>query len=383
MGNSNAASNLCSELIRNGTQKDQENKFEGFEFLRAIFSIAIVALKTNLFLLVEILFSANFSYMLMASFSYLAVPVFLQISLFLFYLKSDRSGFLYFLKKRLPRLVSLYCFWVGLKIVSDIVLHGQLQSIKNSASSPENLVEFIVSGAQSPFFFFFSLIALSTLAAALTTFWRTLKKTSKKVWFYYWFLFISLFLVFFLSVIELLMNTLSNAPSPALVRSMSNIAFWDYNVINFLPYLFTTAIVLQEFYDGKLRRLSFWLELRLGGLLFLFLFFTALEWHLFGKLLHYARLSLVFGSWFLLYVALLSSRKAPPIVKFLAASSLGIYGFHVLLYELFLGGDSSILGRFLQNSPGFYSFFGFAIVLVGAIILTTVSKRMKGIKKYV
>ena len=71
----------------------KEKKFEGFDILRAIFSIAIVAYKTNFFYVPEILVSNDLTYALSAyvfsgMVGALAVPVFLQISLFLFYYNS-------------------------------------------------------------------------------------------------------------------------------------------------------------------------------------------------------------------------------------------------------------------------------------------------------
>lgn len=365
-------------------KKKPTRTIEGFDFLRAIFSIAIVALKTNFFLLVELLVSGTLAYALMAKIAYLAVPIFLQMSLFLFYLKSEKSGLSYFLKKRLPRLMSLYFFWVGLKVLFDIS-KGDFARIKNITSSAKSLIEFIVSGGQSPFFFLFQLIFLSSLAAILVTGFRRLEKKSIKLFIGYSLLFSSCLLIFSLSVTELVVSQLGGNPETGLVRSISSIAFWDYNPLCFLPYLFTTLIAIQELNEGKLKRWSSFLKLKVFGLLSFFVFFTILEWYLFEKLLHYSRLSLVFGSWLFLYLALLSSRKAPPIIKFLSSCSLGIYGFHVFLTDVLLPtiGNNSFLRNLFQTVPGLEILIGFVVVLAGSIALTLSFKRIRGVKNYV
>lgn len=363
--------------------KKANKNIEGFDFLRAIFSIAIVALKTNLFFLAEILVSGAFAYALMAKVAYLAVPVFLQISLFLFYLKSEKASFFYFVQKRLPRLISLYIFWVGSVLLVDIFINESTK-IKGITSF-KSLVEFIVSGGQSPFFFLFSLILLITLSAILITLFRKVEKESVKLFLSYVLVFISCLLIFSLSVAEIVVSKIGGNSATALVRSISAFAFWDYNPLCFLPYLFTSLIVIQEFNQGKLKCWSSSLKRKLCVLLFLFTFFIILEFHLFEKLLHYSRLSLVFGSWLLLYLALLSPIKAPPIIKFISSCSLGIYGFHVLFTDVVLPiiDNNKFLNNLFQTVPGLEVMINFGVVLAGSIALTLISKRIKGLRNFV
>lgn len=373
---------LSGSLVQQ--QETSGKKFEGFDFLRAIFSVAIVALKTNLFLLLELLVSGALAYSLMAKVAYLAVPVFLQISLFLFYLKSAERGFSYFFYRRLPRLISLYLFWVGLKILFDILIGDELDSIRKMASSPRILIEFIVSGSQSPFFFFFSLTFLSTAAAILAFLFTKLQISQpKKLFVNHVLLFTSCFFVFGLSVTELFVNQLGVGSLSGFARSVSNIAFWDYNPFSFLPYLFTTAITVQELNEGRLESWSSSLKLKAFSLLLLAVFFTVLEWHLFEKLLHYSRLSLVFGSWFLLYLALLSPLKAPSSIKFLSSCSLGIYAFHVFLTHYPAVNKIGFLKDMFHAVPGLEIAIDFITVLVGSIALTVIFRRIRVFQNYV
>jgi len=88
------------------------HKFEGFDFLRAIFSLAIVAAHTGLFNLTTIYGTSTVTDLLYTNFSYIAVPTFLQISLFLFQLKSGRVVFKTFFQNRITKLIYLYLFWL-------------------------------------------------------------------------------------------------------------------------------------------------------------------------------------------------------------------------------------------------------------------------------
>jgi peptidoglycan/LPS O-acetylase OafA/YrhL len=86
-------SNHSYENIGFNDATNNTQRFEGFDFLRAIFAIAVVAYKTRILHVPEILISNSWTYGLSAYIlsgmvGALAVPVFFQISLFLFYYKS-------------------------------------------------------------------------------------------------------------------------------------------------------------------------------------------------------------------------------------------------------------------------------------------------------
>ncbi len=110
MSISQVTSELQSDKLRTKSTIKPDRKLEGFDFLRTVFSIAIVALHSELFLLAGTVTigSLCFAKLLKANIAYLAVPVFLQMALFLFLLKRKEVGFQYFLRRRLPKLISLY-----------------------------------------------------------------------------------------------------------------------------------------------------------------------------------------------------------------------------------------------------------------------------------
>ncbi len=96
----------------------QQDRFVGFDFLCAIFAVLVVMLHANLFVvLTGKLGLKSVADVLNANVGYLAVPVFFQIALFLFFLKHEQEGQTYFVKKRLPKLVALYLFWSISKLI--------------------------------------------------------------------------------------------------------------------------------------------------------------------------------------------------------------------------------------------------------------------------
>ncbi|XWK89915.1 MAG: acyltransferase [Phormidium sp.] len=382
-----------------GHQANKEQKFEAFDFFRAIFSLAIVAYKIKIFNIPKILvptsgFTKSFSdYVLSGMVGALAVPVFLQMSLFLFYNKSEKIGLKYFLQKRLHRLIYLYLFWLISITIFDILFFGGMETIQSATSSIKAFLEFIVSGNSTPYFFFFSLIFVTVLAEILVLLFSKIEKPATKITISYWLLLTSCLLVFSFSTIQPFIKYTGIQSS--FLNFINNITGWDYTPVNFLPYVFTAAITVQEYKEGKLAKVTKFLKRKLYGLLGLTLFFFALEWILTSNGLliqvdqapldHYLRLSLVFGSWLLLYLGVISKPQLPATVKLLSDCSLGIYGFHVFFtFEKPLPlGSLPVLGSLFQAVPVWHILANFCIVLVGSIALTLLFKRIKIFKQFV
>jgi hypothetical protein len=373
-------------------------KFAAFDFLRAIFSLAIVAYKTNIFGIPKVLIPSTLTfalsnYVLGGMVGALAVPVFLQISLFIFYIKSQKAGLDYFVQKRLPRLILLYVFWVGSITLFDILFVDGFAAIGAATSSLKAFLEFIVSGHNTPYFFFFSLIFVTVLAEILILLFGKIENASTKISISHWLLLASCTLIFSFSTIELIIKYTGIESS--FLNFLKNFIAWDYNPINFLPYVFTSAITVQEYQEGKLAQVTKFLQRKLYVLLSLTLMFFALEWILTSKgiliqldqglLNHYLRLSLVFGSWLLLYLAIISKRQVPSIVKFLSDCSLGIYGFHVFFtYKNLLNVDTiPVIGNLFQAFPVLGILVTFSITLLGSIALTLLFKRVKILRQFV
>ncbi len=385
---------------------DRENKSEntraakefiGFDFLRAVCVVVIVAYKTKIFNIPEILFPSALTqalsgYVLSGMIGALAVPVFLQISLFLFYLKSQKTGLAYFMQKRLPQLISLHIFWVGLITLYDVLFVDKAAALKGITASPKAFFEFIVSGNSTPYFFFFSLILMTIVAEVLILALGNLKSASAKIRVSYGLLFASCLLIFSFSTLEPIIEN-TNIQLPWL-RVLNNLAGWDYTPINFLPYVLTAMITAQEHAQGKLTTMTRSLKRKLWTLLGLTLLFFALEWILTsnrlliqvdqGPLDHYLRLSLVFGSWLLFYLALLTTQKPSPIIQFLSTCSLGIYGLHVFfIFKRPIPLQSMpILGNLFQALPILEILTRFSFILAATIALTVLARKVKFLKQF-
>lgn len=361
----------------NYLQKKQ-HEFSGFDFLRAIFSIVVVAFHVNLFNLL----SEKFGWFLLSDIltvnvGLIAVPVFFQVSLFLFFMKSEKVGLRYFAQKRLPKLISLYLFWGISLMLVRLLFRGQAEVAEVTEfeiSSARKVVEFIISGGYSHLYFFFSLIFITLFAQLLVSLFRKVKKTSARRIICYCLLGVSGGFIFSFSILGLINHEVT------IISTISKIVRWNYNPLNFLPYIFTAAIVIQEFNEGKLKRLTPLLKYKLWGLLSLFVAFTVLEWEFINDL-NYARPSLIFGSWLLLYVAILSNHKPPAIVNFISDCSLGIYAFHLFFTHILF--PDNFLSEISNMVPGLSIATEFLLALIGSIALTLVFKRIKGLKRFV
>ncbi|MBE9137188.1 acyltransferase family protein [Nodosilinea sp. LEGE 07088] len=381
--------NFSTQIIHSSPVR-QQNVFEGLHFLRAIFSISIVALKTYVFYIPNLFITSDVVFLPSATVAYLAVPVFLQISLFLFYFKSDNEGLVYFAKKRLRRLIYTYLFWVGsITIFEALFWRGSIESI---IFSLKGVIEFIVSGNTTPYFFFFSLIFVTCLAQLLLLSFFRIESKLKKAISYCGLILSCIMVVGFATANFFMIQKGFQWPGIGFFDSLSQ---WDYNPLVFIPYIFTAFITVQELEENNLQQFNGSLRLKLWILFSLAIAFFIFEWHLtalgilinlgHAPLQHYMRPSLIFGSWLLLYLALLSEQRVPVIVKFISQCSLGIYGFHVFLT---LPGSLDIqqlayVDGIARWSSVLVILLYFMLVFIGSVALTVLLKRVKILRSFV
>jgi surface polysaccharide O-acyltransferase-like enzyme len=286
----------------------------GFDYLRAMGCIMVLLIHSGALNVLTINSKMqSISRVLYFDFLMLAVPVFLNISLFLFLYNRKKSKH-YFWSNRLPKLLNLYCFWVALKLVfklivdkSNLVFFGTIQST----------ILTVISGGYSELYFIFSLIFMTTLTEFSVRF------TSRFNSRYQMSITYCLFAIFCLFIAIL--------PAIALHTQNHLITEW-WSPLNFLPYGFAAAIVLGDFQLGISQQS---VKLKLIALLCLYLIFAVLEWkylnypEFFGlELPQYSRLSLVFGSSILMYLALMVDNQPNEWVRQLSDNSAGIYFTH-------------------------------------------------------
>ncbi|MDX2212475.1 MAG: acyltransferase [Oculatellaceae cyanobacterium bins.114] len=356
---------LVSQSSKSAKPLDRIN---GFDYLRAIFSMLVVFWHTNA--LNSITFSDRIHLVIYYSFALLAVPVFFQISLFLFHLKWESKK--NYLKYRLKKLTTLYIVWVSIWILFSYANRDiNFLTIIIQGNWEETLF-LIISGAYSVSFFFFSLIAL-TIASHFYQFFTVLKLKQIEVEkVTYGFLTISGALMVGIPILTL------NTEGTSFLRYPLLMEYWS--PINFIPYIFTSFLIANEFKQKKVTFKDPKFKLKIAFLGFCFLVATVTEYHylydpeMWRYLLPpYNRVSLVFGSSLILYLSLLPQPSVPQIIKCLSDLSLGIFCIHSYVSYSFLFNTSALS----------HSVIKFLLVLGLTISLVTVLKKVSLIKHIV
>lgn len=296
---------------------DRGRHLHGLDYLRALMMLAVVAWHVKVFgrsdafdperwrgYVPELSDFLNFNFLL------LAVPMFLLIAMFLVSMKAH-MGPAYF-RRRLKYLAILYIFWSALSIYA---FHRDRETLHHLANF-RNLFMFSISGGESLFYFFFSLLVLTSIA------WLIRRMSTRLLWI---FLGASMALVYVNSV-------------EAILRPdrWPLVAYW--NPLNFISYAFVGALLWRYWQAGSFREwtVRYCVLLALLGTAFVFL--SWIEWHWLpshaslivnGYMLPtYTRFSLVVGATILFLLSLGIRRPAPGWIKVLSESSLGIYCLH-------------------------------------------------------
>lgn len=299
-----------------------EKKWHGFDWLRALMSIAVVMFHLRVFgsstifdmhgylsHRVELSDIINFNIL------HLSVPIFFVVSLFLFHEKWMQGGFHLF--ARLERLIYLYCFWVGV-----LIIFYRLED-KLSLMKPDGFlkwVTFIVNGGYSAFYFLFSLILLTVISYAL------IHLSCRIHW------------------VLLLLSTVLLVVFPLAVKAFNAgpvlVAFW--NPLNFLPYIFIASLTCK-YMRGKKNLIHTMPYKRIVALVFgVFVVSAAVEWRWFSDIHNFVyngsafpsltRMSVVAGAGFLFLVSFYVQRPSWAVIKFLSDHSLGLYCLHGFVY---------------------------------------------------
>ena len=311
--------------------------FTGFDYLRAIFSLLVVLLHgTGLSFLTQI----NQNLQIIPNIVYqnvclLAVPVFLQISLFLFYRKSEKDD-TYFINKRLPQLLSIYGIWMIIGAFGSAFFTRGKYFLK--IFDLTNLPMTLVRGTRDELYFIFSLIFLTTLASLYIKYFHPEE-----------------FLMQFFYFLFSLTIPLACILASYLTHEKSFTDFW--NPINFIPYIFSASILTQLHQnwftnsEQKVIKYAHKMKIAIGCLFSIYGLLSWLEWQflnipeIFGYTLPiYSRPSLVFGSSALIMLGFLITSKPPHIIKIISQESLGIYVMHVYFLHFMGSPYGYILG---------------------------------------
>ncbi len=296
--------------------KSQDNHLNGFDWLRAIMSVFVVAWHMQLFGISSIFskqdylnHTFNITDLVNFHILLLAVPVFIFMSLFLFSIKIQSLSSL---SKKLKKLFILAVFWISaIKIWNS----GNLGLLKLIPSSTEDLLYLILKGGGTIYYFFTSLI----LCLILTYLISSLSKRNQITG-----LVISVLLIVLLPQISIFTETF--------VLS----AFWS--PLNFLPFCYGSVLLAQnvEYIVSRYYTLIVSILLYVG--------FSYVEWIWDVDAIFfpgqgyaipaYTRISLFFGTITLIILALKIKKSSPLIIRFMSKYSLALFILHPFVISI-------------------------------------------------
>lgn len=342
----------------------QKTYFYGFDYVRAIFCIFVVAWHNFIFGKPTYFhfntidnFSPTIPDILYFNILLLAVPVFFQLSLVLYILNSSSKNSSYF-GRRIIRLLALFTFWSSSILLFRSFILGW--NINEFFLNFNETIKTIVSGGRSRFFYFFSLIILTALTESILLYLQGKKHKNT-------------FIIagFVLSLIILII-------SPHFFAK-ANLLFNYSNPINFIPYVFSAFIVV-----GLLKKSNN--TFTLSVLLLLYILFSIFEWTSIQYSLWssywkfilppYTRVSVVFGTMFIVGLFGKVNKPPPKIISLLSSYSLGIYCLHRFI-------PTDEIWNTLNVHPHPMGIVNCVIQLFGALIITHLFRKIVFFRRFV
>lgn len=291
-----------------------EKHFYGFDNLRAVFCIAIVAWHTNLQEITKGCELAN--YIFVHYFALLAVPVFFQISLFLYVYRRNNDP-IYF-KKRLKTLGFLYLFWLPLNIILPV--DGNLEGIFNPATlqAKRDALTYLI-GNHTVVYYIFDLMAFVVLAEIMIRIQEKLAFKNFRAAIIIAFVF-SLIIMFFGSYITILLRYPLGYANP----------------LNFLPYVFSSFILVDFCRNysksSAIGCVALVLVLITCGFgIIEYKALSARSAYLEYNYFTYARVSLVSAAMALLILFTAIQKVPNKVILSISNASLGIYMLHTIV----------------------------------------------------
>lgn len=335
-----------------------KDKIIGFDYLRPLFAIFVVAWHSLLFGK-SIIFSISNRYIpnvidiIYVNLLNLAVPVFMLMSLFLYIKNRNEKGEKYFFKSIKNRLITIV-FWITFYFIigRGVLWQGELGAARN-------IYMLIFSGFGTLFYFMIHLVILTILAEILRRY-------------------PSLFILKLMMIISLLIIIISYF-LPQVLRVE---ALRFYSPVNFLPYLFI-AFLIYSFIKKNYSRAK--IKLILIILISLGILSALIEWILLPNKIYvelgyaiaipiYGRNSQIIFATFIVLSAYYINKPAPKSVKILSEYSLSIYCLHPLVITFI-----SNLKLFNTCHSILSSFLNFILILLITIGLSVVLSKYKNI----
>ena len=304
------------------------------------------------------------------------MPIFFQISIFLTYSKG--GDFSYILRRKIPRLINLYLFWILIGFAIRFLILGKSYSFSFLRSPKGILLWFMQGGSRPELYFLFSLIFVTIIAGINQAFF---KATSNSIKYQFILLLISSLLLYVYPVIPLLFFK-KNILTQVLPH------YW--NPLNFLPYVFSSVIILYQLTEDSLNRFSTsWPSKGVIYLSIVFVLVSLSEWLWMKDLPNgqfllppYSRLSLVVGSSLVVYLCCGIKNRATGLIMLVSDYSLGIYCTHynfIFPVNFFVRIYSGLLPSGLQSLANMLTFFS---VLTISVFLVKYLRNIRIIKQF-
>lgn len=347
-------------------------KLYGFDYLRVICSLIVVLLHVQHefsnhfhFTPIEEVLINSFIY----NFGFLAVPVFLQISLFLFYLNLNLKE--KYFKKRIIDITKIYVLWFLIYpiFIKLVIEHGELPSLNFLSINT-----FIASGGHTLIYFLSDLILLTAISGLLMKIGLL-----KNKYLVVSFLLISSLIVFLLPFIRIF---------PLALLNIDMTQHW--NPLNFIPYIFSSYLLYMQL-DNETNSLNKMSVATWCVILLILCCTVVIEWrYLQGydfwedRLLLpiYSRLSLIISAYIVSYLAINYLSYPPPVfIQLISNCSLGIYCIHYILIDIAVW----VYPQNLEFSPlpdSIIFLMIFALIAIITISLTNFTKKIKFLEKY-
>jgi len=332
--------------------------FDSFDYLRVFFALSIIAWHTKVLGptgLISSQFGFNFKDFIYGSIFLLGVPLFVQISLFLYLLNRENKS-KYFIKRILD-LFFLYFFWMAALI---------LIFYKESGLKILTKTEFWLSGGATPLYFLMVIIILTILLELFLLLEKTIDKKN--------FLIITLFAL----IVSIVANTNKVYLLDLFALGKTPFIMSHWSPINFLPYLFSSILFLKIYKDGFLKQINIFKWAIIS--LVVFLTVAVLEYLYLPNALYlenggmiiptYSRLSLVLGTCLVFSVAISKDYRSSDFIKKISGLTMGIYILHIFVMNILAG----VLGSRFETISGTPLYF-VIVTLVSLLIANTLKEK--------
>jgi surface polysaccharide O-acyltransferase-like enzyme len=350
-------------------------KIYAFDYLRAICCIIVVVAHTNVISLLPQ--NTDLHNMILYNGIALAVPIFFQTSLILFFLNREKKQN-YFTNKRIPKLLQLYFFWGLFSHVFYLIYDNQAYLSYLRQLNLLNFLVFLLSGGyRNPFYFLSSLLILTSLSELLAIGTNKLKLSHKFI--AYTGLILSCGIVLFLPLSALLFG------QKFLLLTQA------FDPLSFIPYVFSSFLISQYLSNNQEQKdgISFYTTLLI--LLTLYIACNLWEWKYISHTLPwdsgtinsvpvYSRISLVFGAWLIILVSFKIKSEANSIFKLLSDLSLGIYCLHTFIGNILI---YLFFDKIIAHGNSYTTLANFLGILFLSLLLTKLFKQIPILQDFI